>query len=132
MKKITNAAELKLAIEAKEAEQSDKLNALKSQYEFTVESLKPINLIKESVSAVASSSYQSSKVVGIISDLMMGYFTKNIFSGKINNSFKNILTTGLKMGMTKIFASNFSDAKLLSKIVFEELRRKPTPKPTNK
>lgn len=132
MKKITNAAELKLAIEAKEAEQSDKLNALKSQYEFTVESLKPINLIKESVSAVASSSYQSSKVVGIISDLMMGYFTKNIFSGKINNSIKNILTTGLKMGMTKIFAFNFSDAKLLSKIVFEELRRKPTPKPTNK
>ena len=80
MQNITSATGLKNAIQLLEAEQADKGQLLKEQLYITVESLKPVNLLRSTLDDVASSPFLIDNIIR--HSLRFNYrfsFKKNIY-----------------------------------------------------
>jgi hypothetical protein len=106
MQKISSVEELRNAIQLLEAEKSVKGELLKKQVMITYESLRPVNLIKNTLKDLFSSSFRGENISGIAAGITGGYLLKNIFVGRSGNPFKKILGSFIQYGLTNIIAQN--------------------------
>ncbi len=109
MKQKNNKATLDLAIQELKERQEFELMLLKSQFEKTYESLKPFNLIKNTISEVATSSSLKKSILNNAIGLATGYLSKKFLLGSTHNPIKKILGTIVEFGIANFVAKKASD-----------------------
>lgn len=109
MHNITSSELLENAIQELEMEQTVKLHNLKEQLHLTFESLKPVNIVVNTLKDIASSPVLTDNIFSNILGLSTGYLSKKIIVGKSRNVFKNILGSVLQYGISN-FVSNHAEA----------------------
>lgn len=95
---------LDIAISRLEIEKKEKYEDLKWQLEVTANSLKPINIIKDTVQDFQQSPDLKSSFVKGIASLTGGYLSKKLLFGKSKSTIKNILGYVLQYGMTHLIS----------------------------
>jgi hypothetical protein len=106
MQNITSVVGLKNAIQSLENERNIKGELLKKQVMITYESLRPVNLIKNTLKDLFSSSFEGEDISGIAAGLTGGFLFKKLFVGRSGSAFKKLLGSILQFGITNIIARN--------------------------
>ena len=124
METITSVVSLKNAIQLLEAEQTVKGILLKEQFQLTFESLKPINILKNTLKEVSSSPLLIDNILGSVVGLATGYLSKKIVVGASGNIFRNILGSILQFGVTNVVSRHPEGIKSIGQSIFQLLFRK--------
>ena len=124
METITSIAGLKNAILLLEAEQTVKGILLKEQFQLTFESLKPINILKNTLKEVSSSPLLIDNILGSVVGLATGYLSKKIVVGASGNIFRNMLGSILQFGVTNVVSRHPEGIKSIGQSIFQLLFRK--------
>jgi hypothetical protein len=124
MQTITSVAGLKNSILLLEAEQSIKGQLLKDQLFITYESLKPVNLIKQTLKEISSSPYLIDNISGSAMGLLSGFLSRKIFVGTSGNLIKKLIGSVLQFGITNIVAQNSDVIKSVGQTVLHHFFRK--------
>ncbi len=106
MQNITSAAGLKDAIQVLEAEHVIKGQLLKDQFFLTYESLKPVNLIRNTLKEISSSPYLIDNISGAAMGLASGFLSRKIFVGTSGNLIRRLIGSILQFGVTNVVAQN--------------------------
>jgi hypothetical protein len=106
MQNITSVDGLRNAIQLLETEQKNKGELLKKQVMITYESLRPVNLIKNTLKDLFSSSFEGENISGIAAGITGGYLLKKLFVGRSGNPFKKLLGSIIQLGLTNVIAQN--------------------------
>ena len=103
--KKTNAKEaLDESIRLLKHKQELELQVLRDQFQLTYESIKPINLIKNTLYQVASSSEIRNNILNNVVGLATGYLAKKILLGASHNPVKKILGTIFQFAIANVVA----------------------------
>jgi len=124
METINSAAELKLAIQTKHFQHAIQGQMLKTELFITFESLKPINIIKNSLYEITSSPYLLDNMVGAIAGLVSGYVSKKIAVGTSPNLFRKIMGSLLQFGVTNLVAQHPEALKSFGQMIIEKIFHK--------
>src|SRR6266542_6028153 len=100
METISSAVSLRNAIQLLEAEQVASGIILKEQFLLTYESLKPVNILKNTLKEVATTPLLINNIIGTTVGLATGYLTKKVVIGASGNIFRNLLGAVLQFGVT--------------------------------
>jgi hypothetical protein len=114
---------LQQAIRAKEAERDEKLIALKGQFKAAMDSLKPINLLKETFSGGQEAAVDTA--IGITS----GYIVKKAIAGSSQNPLIRILASVIGAGAGNLAAKHAGGIKAMGAYLFKALSSKVSPEP---
>jgi F0F1-type ATP synthase assembly protein I len=108
MKTIDQKTQLASQIELLRNKQEEDFSNLKDQYRNTIDSFKPINLIKDSIGDVISTPNLTSNLISGTVGFGINYLTKKFLNPKSDNN-KSIFSKALK-----ILANRFIGKKGLS------------------
>jgi hypothetical protein len=111
MENITSTAGLKKAIELLEAEQAFKLQQLKEQFKPVYESLKPLNIFKNTLNDINSSPYLIDNIIGTALGLATGYFSKRLVVGASINKARKLLGAIMQFGITNVVTQHADTIK---------------------
>ncbi len=114
MKKIHTAEELKNAILELEAKKIVTEEALKRQFHETLETFKPANIVKNTVSEVSASPQFRHNILNLALGLGAGYVTNKIAVGKKAGLFARTLGTALQFGVASLVAKNKANEESVS------------------
>jgi hypothetical protein len=112
MKKIHQTKILKETIILMKMKQAEELVQLKDQYQYTIESLKPLNLIKNAFGLMATSPEIKGNILNNIVGMTTGYLTKKVLLGSTHNPIKRILGTMLQFVITNLVTKHSEASKL--------------------
>jgi len=124
MQNITSATGLKNAIHLLEVEQADQGQQLKAQFYLTIESLKPVNLLRSTLNDITSSPFLIDNIIGTALGLTSGFLSKKIFIGASGNKFRKLIGYILQFGVTNFVAQHHDTIKLFGQSVFQYFLRK--------
>ncbi|MFL9830898.1 hypothetical protein ABS764_08560 [Flavobacterium sp. ST-87] len=96
--------ELDKAIARLEMDRDLKLEELKEQLATTYESIKPVNILRETVEDFNNAPDLKSNLLQIVVSIAGGYLSKKLLLGKSNSFFKKIAGYILQYGMTSFIA----------------------------
>ena len=105
MQNINSAADLKKAIIQLELDRTVQWEFLQEQVCNTYESMKPINLIKNSLIDMASSPYLKNKVFALILNSLNKFVSKHTSKAKSDNPFKNFINNLLQVGVSNFIVN---------------------------
>lgn len=103
---IANSDHLKSAILLLEQEREENRVQLKEQFEVVYTTLTPANLLRGTLSEVASSPNLGRNLVGAGLGLLTGYLTKRLIVGTSSNMVRRVLGDLIQIGVTKLVAQN--------------------------
>jgi|WetSurMetagenome_2_1015567.scaffolds.fasta_scaffold04765_9 hypothetical protein len=121
---IRSVAELKGAIRVLESEQELKGRLLKEHALVVYERLKPVNLIRDIIKDLFSSSYPVDDISGTAAGMTGGYLLKKLFVGRSSGVFRNLLGYVLQYVSTNYLARNSAMIKAVALSVFDMIFRK--------
>lgn len=124
MENITSTADLKNAIQRLEAEQAFEKQLLKEDLNMFIESFKPINLLKSTLSDITTSPHLIDNIVGITVGLASGYLSRVLVVGGSGNLIKKLIGTVLQLGVTSSVAQHPETIKALGQYIFQHIFRK--------
>jgi hypothetical protein len=124
MQNINSTTGLKDAIQLLEVEQDIKGQLLKEQLYLALESLKPVNLIRNSIKEISSSPHFIDNVSGIAIGLASGFLSKRMFVGASGNLIRKLIGYILQFGVTNIVAQNSDVIKSSGQSIFQHFLRK--------
>jgi hypothetical protein len=124
MQKISSVEGLRNAIQLLEAEQNIKGELLKKQVMITYESLRPVNLLKNTLKDLFSTSFRDENISGIAAGITGGYLLKKLFVGRSGNPFKRLLGSIIQFGLTNIIAQNSQVIRSFAEGVFRMFSEK--------
>ncbi len=124
MQKITNTAALKIAIQELENRRANDLILLKEEFLTTVEGLKPINIVKNSLKAVLESPELQTDAVNAALGLTTGYIAKKVLIGNTYNPLKNILGYIVEFAVADKTIHNAETIKSFGSIFLQKLFKK--------
>lgn len=111
MKKIRSIAELKESILLLEIKQEKEGSLLKAQFKTTYESLRPVNLIKNTLNEMITAPDFKGAVFDVTLSLAAGYLSKKAVIGSKNNPLSQFFGTLLQMGVTSVVSKNIPEIK---------------------
>ncbi len=114
MKTIHKTEDLKSAILELEAKKIVSEEALKKQFHDTVETFKPSNILKNTVSEVSASPQFKHNILNLVLGLGAGYLTKKIAVGRKAGLFARTMGTALQFGVTSLVAKNKANDEKVS------------------
>ncbi|MGI8584696.1 MAG: hypothetical protein ACR2KX_21110 [Chitinophagaceae bacterium] len=114
MKTIHKTEDLKSAILELEAKKIVSEEALKKQFHDTVETFKPSNILKNTVSEVSASPQFKHNILNLVLGLGAGYLTKKIAVGRKAGLFARTVGTALQFGVTSLVAKNRANEEKVS------------------
>lgn len=114
-------AEIRNAIVQLETEQEVKGQLLRQQFQFTYQSLKPINLLKSAVQEISSTPHLTSKVFGMTTGLGLGYLTRKLVIGASGSIYLKIFASVLQLGVTNLIARHSAEIKSAGQFVKKSL-----------
>jgi len=124
MQNINYTEELKKSIEILEDEQNLNRYLLKEQFITTYESLKPVNLLKNTLNEVISSPDLMDNLLGTLVGMSTGYLSRKIVVGTSGNVFRKLIGSVLQFGVTNIIAQHPDAIKSVGQFVIERVFRK--------
>jgi len=124
MEKITCAAELKIVIQNFEFEQEVQGQLLKEHFFLTFDSLKPANLIKNTLQDITSSPYLLDNMLGSVMGMFSGYLSKKIAVGTSHNLFRKMAGSLLQFGVTNIVAQHSDILKSVGNFIIDRIRQR--------
>ena len=124
MENITCAAELKIAIQTLKFEHEIQGKVLKEEFLITIESLKPVNIIKSTLHDITQSPYLIDNVLGAVTGLVSGYVSKKIAVGTSHNVIRKIAGALLQFGVTNMVAQNSDLLKTVGNFIIQKFLHK--------
>lgn len=125
MENITSASELKNVIQRLEIEQAIDGRLLKEQFYFAFESLKPINLLKNTLYEITSSPHLMESILGTAAGLASGYVSRKIMMiGASGNIARKLLASVMQLGVTNVVSQNPDSIKSIGQFIFQHILRK--------
>lgn len=124
MENITSTAELKNAIQILEVEQAIQGQLLKEQFYHLSESLKPVNILKNTFSDITSSPYLIDNILGTALGLATGFLTKKLVVGVPINLVRKLFGSILQFGVTKMVAQHPDAIISIGQFVYQHILRK--------
>jgi hypothetical protein len=106
MQKMNSAIDIKDLILQLETQQSTELKTLRAQMHLTYESIKPINLVRNTFKEVVASEELTDNIVNTSVGLAAGYVSKTLFEKASHSPFRKLLGTALLFGVTNLVAKN--------------------------
>ncbi|PKP06227.1 MAG: hypothetical protein CVU10_01290 [Bacteroidetes bacterium HGW-Bacteroidetes-5] len=106
MKNINSKKDLEKAIYALAQLQSAQGELLKAQFERSIESLKPVNIIKNSFNNMVKSPDLLTNILSTSVGLTSGYVSNKIFVGNSRNIIRKFIGGIIQVGVTTIVSSN--------------------------
>ena len=91
--------------------QSEELVLLKEQFFSIYENLKPINLIKNTLQEITSSSEIKSNLINSAIGVTTGFLSKKIMIGSTHNPFKKLLGTLVEFVIANAVVKYFNSIK---------------------
>jgi hypothetical protein len=118
---INNTSELHAAIKKLEQQNAIKKDKLVEDFHFAYESLKPINILKNSLNKVVHSPGVVENIINATLGLGAGVLSKKLLIGKSAGILKKLLGTAVEFGVAGLVSKNSDSIKsgglnLLSKI----------------
>lgn len=126
MKKITSRSKLKDAILLLEVKQDIKEQRLKEEIFKTIEHFKPGNLLKNTLSDLASTPTLIDTVLSTAIGLGTGYLSKKIIIGTSGNLFRKFIGSVLQLGVTTVIAQHPNSVKSLGRFIIQHTVNKKT------
>ena len=117
-------AELRIEIELLEVQQALEREVLVEQLYQTYESLKPVNLLKNSLSQVISSPFLIDNILGTAVGLASGYLSKKIVVGASGNIFRKLLGFIIQLGVTGSVSQQPDSIKSIGHYIYQHLLHK--------
>ena len=106
MQKIATIKELKMAVQELEMRQASEEGELKDQFHATLESFKPINLLKNTFREVSTSPDLKKDLVNTVIGLTTGFIGKKLLVGSTPNPIKKLLGVVLQFGISNMVAKH--------------------------
>jgi hypothetical protein len=106
MQKLNSATDIKDLIGQLENQQAVELKILREQMHLTYESIKPINLVRNTFKEVVASEELTDNIVNTSVGLAAGYVSKSLFEKASHSPFRKLLGTALLFGVTNLVAKN--------------------------
>lgn len=117
-----------MAIDLLEIKRDEELVALKEQFHNTYESLRPINILKNTVKGITSSPGLQKNIGSAVIGLASGYLVKNILFRSTNNPIKKLAGVAIETFIANLAAKNSGQIKDSGKKLFHlfvsKMRRK--------
>jgi len=124
MQKNTSIDELKQSIQLLETKQSEEGKLLKEQFKITYESLKPINLIKNTLKEFTSAPDLKSELLSTTLGMAVGYFTKKKIVGETDSPLKKAMGTLMQIGVTSVVSKNAGNLKSIAQFLIKNILKK--------
>jgi hypothetical protein len=124
MQNITSTAGLKDAIQLLEVEQGFKGQLLKDELLLVYESLKPVNILRNTLKEISSSPYLIDNISGTAMGLLSGFLSKKIFVGTSGNLIRKLIGSFLQFGVTNVVAQNSDVIKSVGHALIQHFFRK--------
>jgi len=121
---INSAGELKSAIQTKQLKLALQGEMLKEQFCIILESFKPVNLIKNTLSEITSSPYLIDNMVGAVVGMAGGFISKKIAVGRSHNLVRKIMGSVLQFGVTNLVAQHQDILKSIADVLMHRLFHK--------
>jgi hypothetical protein len=125
MRKIDSETDLRDAILQLEIQRANEGEVLKEQFYLAVDSMKPINLIKNTFKEAISSRDLKYDIVNTSVGLTAGYLSKIVFTSVLKTPLAKLFGTALMFGITSLVARNPETVKSLGKGFLKMIRSKP-------
>ncbi len=106
MKKITTTIELRDEIALLKLYQKENGIALREEFMLVYESIKPVNLIKNTVQELTSAPDFKGNLLNTTIGLGAGFLSKKIVVGATHNPLKQLLGTLLQVAITSVVSKN--------------------------
>lgn len=119
MEPIKTQHELRAAILRLEYQQSEDGRALKEQFHLAYNSVKPANIILNTIKDLGESSILKDNFLNTSVGFGTGYLSKIIFQGVVNSPVKKLLGSVLMYGITNFVSRNPDGIKLMGKKLFK-------------
>jgi hypothetical protein len=116
------------AILLKEGERAEELILLKAQFKISMESFKPINLLKETFSGAGAEGTVLDTAIGMTS----GFIAKKVITGSSKSPLIRIIASIVGTGVGNLAAKHPGGIKAIGAYIFNALsaRNKPVQKKT--
>jgi hypothetical protein len=111
MEKQTAVDSLKESIRVLEIRQIEEGVLFKEQFKLTIESLKPVNLLKSSFKEMIGSVELKNGLFETVISLISGYISKKMITNSKSNPFMKILGGILQFGVTSVVAQNVDNIR---------------------
>lgn len=122
MENISSTAELIEAIQILEAEQAEHLYQMKDKFNITRESLRPVNIIGNSLKGMVMSPNLVNNILGVAIGLFTGYLSrKAMFAGVINSKYRRIFGNVVQFGITGLVARSPQAFKTFGNFILQRL-----------
>jgi hypothetical protein len=126
MEQIKTQNELRAAILRLESQQAEEGKALKEQFHLAYNSIKPANIILNTLKDLGESSLVQDGFLNTTVGLGTGYLSKILFQGVVKSPIKKLLGSALMFGITNIVAKNPDSIKAMAKKIFNLFGSHPT------
>ena len=124
MQTIDSETSLREAILQLESKWVDEGKNVKEQFFLTIESIKPINLIKSTFKDAVASPDLKDKILNTSVGLTAGFLSKLLFQGVVKSPVNRLIGTAVMFGITNIVAKNPEAVKSIGKGFFKMIRGK--------
>jgi hypothetical protein len=121
MKKITPIDELRESILLLKNKQANDWLLLKEQFHFTYESLKPINIIKNSFNDAVSGPDLKTNAVNAAIGIASGFVAKKVFTGVLHGPLTKLLGVLVEVLVASKVAKNTDGIKSIGRIILEKI-----------
>ena len=121
MENISCAAELKIAIQKLEFQHSLQGKMLQEDFFIAYDSLKPANLIKNTLSEITSSPYLIDNMLAAVTGMISGYVSRKIAVGASHSLFRKIMGSVLQFGVTNLVVQNPDALKTMGNWIIQQL-----------
>lgn len=124
MQKINSATGLREAILQLEIAHAEEGRLLKEQFNLAYESVKPINLIKNTFREVVASPGLIENILNTSVGLVAGYLSRLLFVNVSHSPLRKMLGIALQFGVTKLVAKNPEGVRSFGKILLKNIMSK--------
>jgi len=121
MQSITSSADLKTAIQQLELQQAKEWPLLKEEFLKTAESLKPINIIKNTLKEAVDLPDLKTGIINSAIGLTTGILAKKIILGKTLNPLSKLLGVALEMFVANKVSKNAGEIKSLGNSIMKKI-----------
>ena len=119
MQKINNSNDLREAIILLELKRVAEEKSLREQLHITYESMKPINIIKNTYREVAASEDLKDNLVNTSVGLVVGYLSKTLFESVSHSPVRKLIGTAILFGVTSAIRKNPDAIKSMAQGLFK-------------
>ena len=124
MQKIISVTDLKDTIRQLEEEQTVSKQLFKEQLQLTVESLKPINLLRSTINEAFSSPDFMNNILGAAVGQTAGYVSKKMVVGSTRNPIMKLFGSILQTGIAALLTTYGDTIKETAIIIFKSFFNK--------